>query len=156
MNDTIQDAIIRLRTELNSLKASQRFGQSNYCVVNQQCRVETNLRVSQGWWIYYRAQSNFPLVNLGFEVKENGINRPNPKTLYTAGDSYCYYSVNLAIGLSLQTYNPPSMGTNDPSVFLAFLEKSSSGYQTEGEIIIKSKANCDGVLGIEEASYRVR
>lgn len=151
---TLEKKLIGLKTELSGLKTSQRLGGSSYRVCHEQTSIKTTLNGYKYYWVYFRGNSNFPLVNFGFEVWENGVLKKEPLDDWhnnIGGDSLGKYSLNTIWGPLLASRNismPAEFDPYAPNVYAAVLTMESTE-SVNLAIILKAKTSCEGVLGYE-------
>lgn len=148
----LEDKLISLKTDVNSIKASQYLGGSNYRVYYQQTHIDTSLNGNYAWWVFFRANSNFPLVNFGFEVYENNERKVSPRNYWvnTGGTSIASYSFSTSFGSLMHGWSLPSFSVDAANIYVGLLEMSGSS-SGSGKIVLKAKTSCEGVLGFEAA-----
>lgn len=144
----LEEKLVSLGTEINTLKASQYLGGSNYRVYSDRASLGTSLNTYQRWWVCFKGNSNFPLVNWGFEVYENGSLKVAKNDWHDSlpGNSTCKYSMHTVWGSEATGVTLPiDVDVYAPNVNTFILEKSDGG-SGSGEIIVKVKASCEGII----------
>lgn len=150
MNE-LQKVLTGLRMESQGLKTSQLLGGTNFCVLYQEKKLSFELaNTNRMYWVYFDGKSDFPLVNLGFVIKEDGV-VVTPKTYQISGNSRGTYYLNYNWGAELASVTLPSYDLFAKNIFSTFLTCDGTGQTGLVEITIKCKSSCEGVLKVEVA-----
>lgn len=158
--NSLEEKLIELKTELNNIKTSQALGGSNYGVLFQQTSITSPLSTNNSnWWVCFQGTSNFPLVNFGFEIYENGELKPEARVAYLSslgGTSIGSYKMDYCYERYLEMFRPPSVvnATASNVVVVLLTMFGQAGSYGNAQIVVQTKANCEGVLKVESAVLR--
>lgn len=167
VDNQLQKRIVKAQMEIAQIKSSQIIGDDNSV-----CYVSTyNLNVGtvprqqyRNYVIIYESESSFPLVQLQFDIYENGIRRPFPKSSNWAADydlnssSTAGYSLRHDTDIWIEntyfTANGRTIDLYQPNIYSKFFEIACWQAETQNiSVTIRARSNVRGNLIVSQWSY---
>lgn len=168
----LEEEILNLRDAVRSIKTTQPLGGSSYQVYYSEKKVSVLIKgwneatmsgsfnPTYAWVLGYVGESDFPLVNYGFEVRENGILKPYPRIRWLLHqekiklESILGYSIGplreaeATVSESEYDVKAPNVDRQGLRIGIPANEWFNDRPDVNVEIKIKLKANCPGVLKV--------
>lgn len=161
---SVEEELRSLRSEVDKFKVSQYLGGSSYRVYETRISWSRNFSSDSmaRWMVAFIGSSNFPLVNFGFEIMENGVLKPKTRpTFFNYGseigcDSILKYDYTSNWQAEASSYNLSGLDYDiyAPNVYSIVLSAGTIwdiGVTNPGASVnftAKVKANCEGVLRV--------